>query len=217
MKRYPGIDYKQRPASYWTEEHPLTAILRNVKGRERRAMIRSYWEQGRLGELDETLLRDTLSEEDRDRLGQIHPVFMGGEYLPEYDDDEVEIARLDLESTTADVISIRARRLGRRIRYRIVDEYNGEFRLEREESTRPLSLAGLIRFLDGSSHPDLSEGLVLGYNAMNVDCSGDSRAAYRHFTRISSDIYPELSHHYAYVLDEWVAEEEKEAEQEEQA
>jgi hypothetical protein len=48
---------------------------------------------------------------------------MGGEYLPTLRKAEVEIARIALDSTTADQISIRTRRLARRIGYRIVDEY----------------------------------------------------------------------------------------------
>jgi hypothetical protein len=36
-KLYAGIDYEFRPASYWTTpSDPLKAILRNVKGRNRR-------------------------------------------------------------------------------------------------------------------------------------------------------------------------------------
>ena len=44
-------------------------------------------------------------------LGGIHPAFMGGEYLPQFGQNEIEIARIVLASVTQDVISIRARRL----------------------------------------------------------------------------------------------------------
>ena len=47
---------------------------------------------------------------------------MGGEYLPPLRKGEVEIARISLESTTDDQISIRARRGRERIRCRVVDE-----------------------------------------------------------------------------------------------
>jgi hypothetical protein len=80
MKRYPDIDYKQRPDSYWADEDVLAALLHNVKGRERREMIRAYWEEGRLEELDPMFLQQALTEEQRERLGRIHPSFMGGEY-----------------------------------------------------------------------------------------------------------------------------------------
>ena len=82
MKKYSNIDYTHRPKSYWEDGDVLAAVLRNVKGRERRDMIRACCEQGRLEEVDERLLRSTLSDEDREQLGKIHPSFMGGEHCP---------------------------------------------------------------------------------------------------------------------------------------
>ena len=48
---------------------------------------------------------------------------MGGEYLPDLEEGELEMARLSLRSVTADVISIRLRRTEDGFVYRIVDEY----------------------------------------------------------------------------------------------
>jgi hypothetical protein len=104
--RHSDIDYGFRPSSYW--EPPagvLAAVLRNVKGSERRAMIRDYFKQGRLDELLPELTCDELNQESRERLGRIHPSFMGGEYLPGYRANEVEIVRMEFRSTTADVVS----------------------------------------------------------------------------------------------------------------
>jgi hypothetical protein len=203
MKKYPEIDYSQRPKSYWESDDVLACLLQNVKGRERREMIRSYWEQGRLQDLDETFLCETLSAEDRDRLGKIHPAFMGGEYLPDYENGEVEIARLELRSVTADVISIRARREGKLLHYRVVDEYGAEFELQRQSSRQPLTLAQLIRFIDGSSHPDLSAGLALGYNEMNANGGVTGREELQDFTTVCSELYPQLQEHYDHVFEEW--------------
>ena len=44
MKRYPNIDYSYQPKSYWDEDNVLQTILRDVKGAERRKMIRAYYE-----------------------------------------------------------------------------------------------------------------------------------------------------------------------------
>jgi hypothetical protein len=80
-------------------------------------MIRDYHSKGLLPVLSDDLLREALDDDTRRSLDRIHPSFMGGEYLPDYGRDEVEIARIELESTTSDVISVRARPRGRRIEY----------------------------------------------------------------------------------------------------
>ena len=93
-----------RPESYWSHNDPLAQILAGVSGKARRAMIKDFWEAGNLEQMEDALLNDELEPEQRTRLGQIHPFFMGGEYLPERLAGEVTIARIDLESTTYDVI-----------------------------------------------------------------------------------------------------------------
>ncbi len=208
MKHYPGIDYGFRPESYWDDDDPLQAILRNVKGENRRQLIRNYAASGRLEELDAELLRDEVDPGTRERLGRIHPSFMGGEYLPGYLPGEVEIARICLRSTTADVVTVRARPTATgQIAYRVEDEYKAQFKLPFITSKYPLTLADLIQLLDEGTLDDSgfpSGGLSLGYNNLNLgDCG------YRHlrgFTRIGSDFYRKLEKHYDRVFDEWVAE-----------
>ena len=212
MKKYKGISYKYRPSSYWKDTDVLAALLRNVKGQERRKMIQAYWEAGCLEDLNEALLRDTLSEEDRVCLGRVHPRLMGGEYLPDYDTAEVEIARISLESTTGDVISIRAKWQPGGIAYRIVDEYETEFRVARQSSEKPLTLGELIEFIDGSAHPGIRTSLALGYNDMNAE--NCPRRELRHFTSITSGFYRKLELHYENVFEEWVKEQESEGEKE---
>ena len=83
-KEYPEIDYDWRPESYWSDTNPLQAILRNVKGQVRRKMIIDFWNAGKMDELESTILKDSLDDDERDAFGAIHPLFMGGEYLPDY-------------------------------------------------------------------------------------------------------------------------------------
>jgi hypothetical protein len=45
-------------------------------------------------------------ERRRSALGRLHPSFMGGEHLPDRRDTEVEIARINIDSTTSDVTSV---------------------------------------------------------------------------------------------------------------
>jgi len=209
IKLYTGIDYQFRPESYWAAaNNPLGAALRNVKGRNRREMIRDYYEAGKLEQLDENLLTDALAADTRVSLGRIHPSFMGGEYLPNYRRSEVEVARIELKSTTCDVISLRARPLNSRIRYRLVDEYSSEFRLPQQTSIRPFSLGELIRFLDSVEGVDTTEpgwakfGFVLSSNQRNLECGADLETL-RDFTRVASDYYPDLASHYAEAIEEW--------------
>lgn len=209
IKLYAGIDYNFRPESYWAAaRNPLEAALRNVKGRNRREMIRDYHEAGALEQLHENLLADTLDDRKRESLGAIHPTFMGGEYLPNYARSEVEIVRIELESTTYDVISLRARPAGSRIKYRLVDEYSSEFRLPQQTSARPFSLGELIRFLDAVEQVEASEpswtrfGFVLSSNQCNLECGADLETL-RDFTRVQSDCYPDLASQYAKAISEW--------------
>jgi hypothetical protein len=207
-KLYAGIDYEFRPESFWTAaSDPLDAILRNIKGRNRREMIRDYYAAGEVEELSDELLKESLHDESRQRLSLIHPTFMGGEYLPNYRREEVEIARIELTSTTSDVVSLRATPSGSRIKYRVVDEYATEFLLPQQTSRRPFSLRQLIRFLDSVEQPGADAswkrfGFVLSYNECNLECGTDLETL-QDFTSVSSDFYPDLGSHYREAIEEW--------------
>ena len=206
MKKYKGIRYGFRPKSYWEETDPLSAILRNVTGENRRQMITDYWVSGRIDELDVSLLHDEVDDDTRTKIGRIHPSFMGGEFLPPYLAGEIEIARITLKSTTSDVISLRARPIPEGIAYRIIDEYGAKFTLPIPSSPEPLTLAELIRQFDEGSLDDSgfnnSDGLTLGYNWLNVD--EDNHESLRNFTSISSRIYRKLHAHFENVYDDWL-------------
>ena len=93
-KLYANIDYTFRPTSYWAPPSDvLEAALRNVKGRNRREMIRVYYEDDRLEYLHPNLLFDSLDTKARQSLGRIHRSFMGGEYLPKYKRNEVDLTQ----------------------------------------------------------------------------------------------------------------------------
>ena len=204
ITKNPPSYFSFQPASYWEESDPLTAILRNVKGTNRRQMIADFWDQDRFSELDPTLLADSPSPEVRRELGAIHPSFMGGEYLPDFFPSEVEIARIELKSTTSDVVSIRARRCPKDqlIHYRIVDEYENTYEIQPENSTAPLTQGELIALID-TSDCGLEVGLAHCFNALNYS---ETRGAkhLRHFTTVSSVFYPDLFKHYDEEHEEWV-------------
>ena len=159
-------------------------------------MIRDYYAAGKLNELHNDFLNDSLDEDVRKSLGRIHPTFMGGEYLPGYRRQEVEIARIELQSTTADVISLRVRRSRNRIKYRLVDEYQSEFGLPQQTSQRPFSLREFIAFLDSvedhGADPSWHRfGFPLLSNEMNfeADPTSEHLETLRDFTRVSSEFY----------------------------
>jgi hypothetical protein len=144
---------------------------------------------------------DELGEEQRSRLGQIHPSFMGGEYLPAYRKREVEIARIELASTTSDVISIRARKTGWRIRYSVCDEYETDFSASPRSSAKPLTLGQLTKLIDNAGD---GESLALCYTMMNYSADSiEDLDAIRSFTEVRSELYPQLSMHYNNVTDHW--------------
>ena len=204
MSQYKGIDYSFQPESYWEDSSVLQALLRDVKGVQRRKMIIDYYENDAINELEDSLLKAKLTEDHRKRLGMIHPSFMGGEYLPDCVADETEIARIELQSTLADVTSIRARRESEEYVYSVVDEHDDTYSLFIESSIEPLTLAELIDFIDHSEQTGgWPGGLSLCYNNANLE-GGLSRENLRHFTRITSEIYPKLETHYEKVFEDWV-------------
>lgn len=195
-----------RPGSYWEDNDPLAAILRNVKSTKRHQMIIDYWNAGRLEELFPENLADDPGPDTQRFLERLHPSFMGGAYLPDLLPTEVEIARIELQSTTSDVISIRARKEpgDKRIHYRIVDEYNTSFDFRPRTSNEPLTQNELIGLIDGVDGGE-GGGLALCYNEMNFEGLGDAESL-RHFTTVTSLFYPDLEDHYETVFDRWVEE-----------
>ena len=205
MSRFKGIDYSYQPQSYWVDSSVLQALLRDVKGVQRRKMIIDYYEQDAIDQLDDSFLQAKLSDEQRQRLGLIHPSFMGGEYLPDCTENETEIARIELQSTLADVISIRAKRVGDEYQYNVVDEHGDAYNLFTDISYETFTLDELIDFIDNTEQAGgWGGGLSLSYN--NANAESLDREQLRNFTTISSEIYPQLEVHYDRIFDDWVAE-----------
>ena len=212
MSRYKQIDYSYQPESYWEDSTVLQALLRDVKGVQRRKMIIDYYENEEIDQLGDTFLQAKLSDDERKRLGLIHPSFMGGEYLPDCDTDETEIARIELRSTLADVISIRAKRDGSEYHYSVLDEHGDTYSLFTQTSEDTFTLDELVDFIDYSEQiGGWSGGLSLSYNNANAE-GGMDRESLEEFTTISSEIYPQLEEHYQNVFANWVADEKEEEE-----
>ncbi len=124
---------------------------------------------------------------------------MGGEYLPNRHDTEIEIARINIDSITSDVTSVYAKAGKNRIYYRVVDEYGGDTLSEKRTRTskRPLTLAELVAFfLRAWSLKDVLDG-----NDHDLEGAHD-------FTHPSSEFYPQFSAAIRAKINEWYRAEE---------
>jgi len=146
------IDRSFRPESYFKPADAASRVLTTVSGTARRDALERAIAEGRLNETPDFLSRSSLAEDERRALGSLGPRFMGGEYLPVKDDLEIEIARIEIASTTGDVTSVFARQAGEFLQFRAVDEYGGETLTEHSKmgSPRPLTLGELEGFLLGA-------------------------------------------------------------------
>lgn len=145
-----------RPNSYWGPQLLETAILSKIKGQERKEMVSKYLKSNDLSAMS-YLTDESLPEEIRKSYGQIHPNFMGGEYLPDTKDNEVEIARVVLKSTTQDVYSFRAKKLKNKIKYSIHDEYENTFDLAIKSSTKPLTFSQIVKLIEFSTVNEIQD------------------------------------------------------------
>ena len=107
------------PPSYFFPMDLGTYLLATVKGTQRRSSIEKLIAEGNVLDVEDWLAHSSLDNDTRVLIGKFHPVFMGGEYLPDLNEGEVEIARIELASTTADAISIRATKHNSRIYYSV--------------------------------------------------------------------------------------------------
>jgi hypothetical protein len=105
---------------------------------------------------------------------------------------------------------LRARPVGSRIEYKLVDEYASEFTLPQRTSRRPFSLCQLIRFLDSIQRIETGDpswdrfGFVLSFNQCNLECGADLEDL-QNFTKVYSDQYPDLAPHYSRRIAQWYA------------
>ena len=220
MNELTKIDQGYRPESYWELTDPLQAILANVSGQARRQMITDFWNAGQADRLEAELLKDELNPGLRSQLGAIDPFFMGGEYLPRRLPDEVTLVRIELKSTTYDVIELRARRVSnRRIALRWVDEYDTAFLQPTDCIDRPFSFGELTDFIQ-ASRPDgwCEHPLPLHYTLANAEYS-DRPEELADFTSVSSDFYEDLTPWFSGLTFAWLdsirPEDEEEDEEEE--
>lgn len=178
------IDLDFRPRTYFRPEKLEKYLLSKVKGAVLRKKLQALFEAGRHQEVRELLGDAAFSVAGRKVLESIHPIFMGGNYLPDTDDGEVEIARISIQSTTFDVTSVYAKPVDGAIHYRVVDEYDGDTLQGPSEATSavPMTLGEFAEFF-------LTAWPLIDVLEMNYEDDVDGALG---FFSADSDFYPEL-------------------------
>lgn len=179
-----AIDLEQRPAGYFAPLDIEQHLVAGVRGSLVRAQMQALLDAGRRTELRQLLDVHGIPETVRLHLEASHPMFMGGNYLPERAPGEVEIARITIRSTTYDVTAVYARAQDGRIHYRVVDEYDGATLEGRDEACteEPMTLGALARFFLGA-WPLLQ--------VLEANCGGDQAASLGFFDAASA-FYPDF-------------------------
>lgn len=179
-----SIDFDYRPAGYFGPQPLEDYVLSRVKGAVVKARLRELLASEEHEEVAQLLREHGVPEDECRALGSVHPLLMGGNYLPGSDSGEVEIARIFIRSTTGDVTAVYARMAGPKIVYRVVDEYGGDT-LQGEttrEASGPLTLGELYDFFT-SAWPF--------HEVLDMNFEGDTEAMLDFF-RAESDFYPQL-------------------------
>lgn len=199
-QQFVGIDLKFRPHSYfWAKAHGI-ALVSDIKGAERRKLYEGALASDLTDLLSPELSSHSLTGDERQALGRMHPSFMGGEYLPNHRSGEVEIARITIASTTQDVTCVYARQVGKRIHYHVVDEYNGGTLQGRGHRTsiQPLTLKQLTDFF-------LESWDLLSCLDCNFESDGYPRDQIHDFiVDASSSFYSEFGMLISTRIDEWL-------------
>ena len=197
----PGIDLAYRPRDYFWAADLKVPLPSSIAGEARRQLVRALMESD--APIPDGLDAAVLDDAMREAWGRIHPSHMGGEYLPPLRKGEIEIARISLQSVTADQISIRARRLAGRIGYRVVDEYPdaSTFVCHPASSVSPLSLGELIALMERAS-----EGGSIIFPILGMNSEYSTRDELATFITVTSDLYSDLQRYYRALTDAWLNE-----------
>lgn len=227
-----AVDLDFRPDSYVADWCALAAIVQNVTGEERRAVMHRAWLDALLRHapyrpgLAERHEADRLPPAEAARWVAGDPMHrVSGEYLPRYRRGELDIARLVLDTHPAIVYSVRARVTppsGAAVvddgaspdtapasrTLRVVDEHGTTFTHAATTVAGTLSMGELIRFIDtvrASSLPEHPAHLPFPEALVLEGVAQKVPAGRLHeFVQVTSAVYPQLQAFYRKRLTWWV-------------
>ena len=132
---------------------------------------------------------------------------MGGEYLPERTQGEVEIARIVLQSTLMDVFSLCARWSEGTYHYRLVDEHESVIKLCRKSSKQTLTLGQAIEIIETAESDELPIGEcgLVSYWWDQQLFNGDDPEDCVAWATVESELYPDLPTWYEQRGRAWAA------------
>jgi len=192
------IDLDYRPRSYHWANRLRVNLSSSIKGAARKRLYERSIAEGE--RLPNALFQHSLDEEQRTEWGRGHPTLMGGEYLPDRADREVEVARIVIASTTQDVTCVYARECDGAIRLRVVDEYGGDTLTGDAERCvqEPLTLREFVDFF-------LEAWDLIACLDMNFGERHHPREDVHSFVlEASSDHYPMFEATVRDRIDEWI-------------
>lgn len=179
-----AIDPEYRPTTYFRPERLEKFLLSRIKGAVLHKRLQALFDAGEHDKVRTLLIAEGISDGDFKVLESFHPMYMGGNYLPDSDDGEVEIARISIKSTTYDVTCVYARPDRGAIRYRVVDEYDGDTLqgMTKARTDKPMTLGEFADFFLGAWP-------LLDVLEMNF---GNDRKASLAFFSAESGFYPDF-------------------------
>jgi hypothetical protein len=132
------------------------------------------------------------------------PGFGGGGWLPETADNEVEIARVSLQSTLGDDISIRAKPTAGGIEHSVVDDYGTTYIVKHPIRQEALSLAELIELMDTVYDVD-NDMIGLTDKFRDLNFGGGDPQGLVDYVWVRSTLYLQLGEYYDMRAQEWAA------------
>jgi hypothetical protein len=143
------VDLNYAPKSYFVPHGLERHLVSKIKSAVIRADLNALLDQGEYKRVREVLIDEERNNAFFKAMGRSHPMFLGGNYLPDTEEGEIEIARLCLRSVTYDVAAVYVRREQGVIHYRVVDEHDGMTLHEEPygQSETPMTLEAFTAFV----------------------------------------------------------------------